>query len=69
MTEPDNTFDQLISAIASDPQFAAQSVMEDSLSHIIPEMSETQLVATRKMIARFARVLSEANLLKERDVS
>lgn len=69
MSQPNEEFDQLISALASDPQFAAQSVMEESISHIIPEMTETQLVATRKMIAQFARVLNEAGMLKERDVS
>lgn len=68
MTEPDNAFDQLISAIANDPQFAAQSVMEDSLSHLWEELNETQKIATRKMIAQFARVLNEAGMLKDRKV-
>lgn len=67
-SEDSSEFDQLISALASDPQFAAQSVMEDSLSHLMPEMNETQQVAVRKMIAQFARVLNEAGMLVERKV-
>lgn len=69
MTEPNDEFSELISALASDPQFAAQSVMEDSVSHMLPEMSQEQQVATRKMIAHFVRALNEAGMLKERDVS
>lgn len=68
MSQPDEEFSKLISALASDPQFAAQSVMEDSLSHLMPEMNETQQIAVRKMIAQFARVLSEAGMLVERKV-
>lgn len=69
MTEPNDEFSKLISALAADPQFAAQSVMEDSVSHMLPEMNQEQQVATRKMIAHFVRALSEAGMLKERDVS
>ena len=70
MSQPEDSseFDQLISALASDPQFAAQSVMEDSLNHLMPEMSETQQIAVRKLIAQFARVLNEAGMLTDRKV-
>lgn len=61
-------FRELVSHLASDPQFAAQSVMEDSLSHLIPELNEEQLISTRKLIAQFARVLNEAGMLTERKV-
>lgn len=68
MSDPKDDFSLLISALASDPQFAAQSVMEDSLSEQMAQMTDAQQVSIRKMIAQFARVLNEAGMLTERKV-
>lgn len=61
-------FGEFISALASDPQFAAQGVMVDSLAGVLSQMDETQQVAVQKLIAQFARALNDAGMLTEQKV-
>ena len=60
----ENPFEDLMGALTNDPQFVAQSVMQDSLAGLLPQMSEPQQIATQKLIAQFARVLDEAGVLR-----
>ena len=59
-----NEFEELINALAADPQFQAEAVMRESLAEAMGPMSDVHRQSMEKVIVQLSRALDEAGMLR-----